>query len=101
MCIRDSLLRDIPAHRSGLPDLIYFADTGGYELFEVKGPGDQLQKNQRRWMKHFAANNIPHAIVDVDFTPEVKTEPPTTMLSRSLMETGPAAVDDIFKLSAP
>ncbi len=63
----EQLLRDIPAHRSGLPDLIYFADSGGYELLEVKGPGDQLQKHQRRWMKHFAANDIPHAVVDVKF----------------------------------
>lgn len=63
----EQLLRDIPAHRSGLPDLIYFADSGGYELLEVKGPGDQLQKNQRRWMKYFAANNIPHTVVDVKF----------------------------------
>lgn len=61
------LLLDIPAHRSGLPDLIYFANTGGYELLEVKGPGDQLQKNQRRWMKHFAASDIPHAVVNVEF----------------------------------
>ena len=65
--IFEYLLTDIPAHRSGLPDLIYFPDTGGYELLEIKGPGDQLQKNQRRWMKHFADNNIPHAVVDVAF----------------------------------
>ena len=62
------LMRDIPAHRSGLPDLVYFPDTGNYQLLEVKGPGDQLQKNQRRWMKEFATHNIPHAIVNVRFT---------------------------------
>ena len=60
------LLRDIPAHRSGLPDLIYFADSGGYQLLEVKGPGDQLQKNQRRWMKYFAEKEIPHSVVNVE-----------------------------------
>lgn len=62
------LMRDIPAHRTGLPDLVYFADAGDYQLLEVKGPGDQLQKNQRRWMKEFAAHDIPHAIVNVQFT---------------------------------
>jgi len=62
------ILGDIPAHRSGLPDLVYFSDTGGYTLLEVKGPGDQLQKNQRRWMKHFAEHNIPHAVVAIELT---------------------------------
>ena len=61
------LLRDIKNHRSGLPDLIYFPDTGGYQLLEVKGPGDQLQKHQRRWMKHFNDCNIQHAVVNVDY----------------------------------
>lgn len=64
----DYLLQDISAHRSGLPDLIFFPDCGGYELLEIKGPGDQLQKNQRRWMKHFAACDIPHAVVHVEFS---------------------------------
>ncbi len=61
------LLRDIKHHRSGLPDLIYFPDRGGYQLLEVKGPGDQLQKHQRRWMKHFSQCNIEHAVVNVDY----------------------------------
>ena len=61
------LLRDIKNHRSGLPDLIYFPDTGGYQLLEVKGPGDQLQKHQRRWMKHFSDCDIQHAVVNVDY----------------------------------
>ncbi|GGC01434.1 Fanconi-associated nuclease [Marinobacterium zhoushanense] len=53
------LLEDIPAHRSGLPDLIQFFPRGvdgkttpGYRLIEVKGPGDRLQDHQRRWLEY-------------------------------------------------
>lgn len=59
------LLTDLRHHRNGLPDLILFPDDGGYELVEVKGPGDRLQKNQRRWMSFFAEQNIPHRVVHV------------------------------------
>jgi len=54
LAIFEYLLQDIPAHRSGLPDLLYLPDDGSYLLLEVKGPGDQLQKHQRRWMKYLA-----------------------------------------------
>ena len=49
----DYMLVNLRDHRSGLPDLIMFPDTGGYQLIEVKGPGDTLQKNQTRWMNYF------------------------------------------------
>lgn len=65
--IFDYLLKDIKNHRSGLPDLIFFPNAGGYQLLEVKGPGDSLQKHQRRWMKHFNKNNISHAVVNADY----------------------------------
>ena len=79
MCIRDSipvkhwiayfeyLLADIRNNRSGLPDLIHFPDDDDYILLEVKGPGDRLQKNQLRWMKHFKHHGIRHAVVPVRF----------------------------------
>ncbi len=62
------LLLDIRNHRSGLPDLIEFPDDGGYRLLEVKGPGDRLQKNQLRWMRHFNECGIKHAVVLVEYT---------------------------------
>lgn len=68
LALFDYLLRDIAGHRSGLPDLVYFSDEGDYQLLEVKGPGDQLQKNQRRWMQHFADSNIPHAVVKIKYS---------------------------------
>ena len=54
---------DIKNHRSGLPDLIWFSDQGGYELIEVKGPGDTLQKNQLAWLEYFSRNQIPASVL--------------------------------------
>lgn len=62
------LIQDIRNHRNGLPDLIYFPDSGGYSLLEVKGPGDRLQKNQLRWMQQFNLFKINHAVVLVEYT---------------------------------
>lgn len=59
------LWRDLKQHSSGLPDLIHFPQEGGYELIEVKGPGDRLQHNQLAWMEYFALHAIPHRVVHV------------------------------------
>lgn len=61
------LLSDVSHHRNGLPDLIVFPAAGGYELVEVKGPGDRLQKNQLRWMAFFAQHQIPHRVLHVEW----------------------------------
>lgn len=58
---------DVRANRSGFADLIYFPADGGYELVEVKGPGDKLQKNQQRWMAYFAEHDIPHRVINVQW----------------------------------
>ena len=85
--IFDRLSRDIKANKTGFPDLIVFPadsfdrsvkDGGGiwggeggldvgepYALLEVKSPGDQLQKNQRRWMRYFDLLSIPYRLVNV------------------------------------
>lgn len=62
------LLADLRSNRSGLPDLIVFPDVGGYELVEVKGPGDKLQDNQNRWIRHFEREGMPVAVVNVQWT---------------------------------
>ncbi len=59
------LLLDLRNNRSGFPDLIVFPAERDYLLVEVKGPGDTLQKNQRRWMQYFDHNNIPHCVARV------------------------------------
>ncbi|MFV8782616.1 VRR-NUC domain-containing protein [Microbulbifer sp. SA54] len=61
------LLADISHHRNGLPDLIHFPADGGYELVEVKGPGDRLQQNQQRWLGFFARHGIPHRVLHVEW----------------------------------
>ena len=68
------LLSDTRVTRNGLPDLILFPDAedaAAYELIEVKGPGDVLQKNQQRWMSFFASQNIAHQVCHVRWTEEV------------------------------
>ncbi len=66
----ERLLADLRNNRNGLPDLIYFPDDGGYELVEVKGPGDRLQNNQKRWMQFFHSHGIPHWVAQVSWKVE-------------------------------
>ena len=61
---------DIKHNRAGLPDLIFFPEqqaenTPGYELIEIKGPGDTLQKNQKGWLEYFQGHNIPYSVAYV------------------------------------
>ena len=63
------LLADIPGNRSGLPDLIQFQPAERtYRMIEVKGPGDRLQDNQRRWLAYFAQHDMPVAVCMVRWT---------------------------------
>lgn len=58
------LARDLRTNRSGLPDLALFDRAGRrYRLVEVKGPGDRLSPNQRRWIEFFDRNGIPCDVV--------------------------------------
>jgi hypothetical protein len=63
--IFNRILRDLRNNRSGFPDLVHFPSAGGYCLIEVKGPGDSLQNNQRRWMQYFHQHGIPHQLARV------------------------------------
>ncbi len=57
------ILLDVPNHRSGLPDLIQFwPDEQRYRLIEVKGPGDRLQDNQKRWIDFALRHAMPVAV---------------------------------------
>ncbi|TNE52498.1 MAG: VRR-NUC domain-containing protein [Deltaproteobacteria bacterium] len=60
------ILADLKENRTGFADLVVFPQAGGYELVEVKGPGDRLQKNQRRWLRFFAEHSIPHQVMHVE-----------------------------------
>lgn len=62
----ERLLREPVANRSGLPDLVRFWPAERrYELIEVKGPGDRLQDNQRRWLAYCAAHGMPVSVMQV------------------------------------
>lgn len=61
------ILADLRNHTSGLPDLILFPKDGSYEMIEIKGPGDALQKNQRRWMAYFSEHRIPYRVVHISW----------------------------------
>ncbi|MEM7376167.1 MAG: VRR-NUC domain-containing protein, partial [Pseudomonadota bacterium] len=61
----DHMLNDLGSYRAGFPDLVHFPASGGYQLIEVKAPGDRLQKNQLRWMAQFTALGIPHLVAHV------------------------------------
>lgn len=61
------ILADTRENTSGFPDLVLFPDAGGYEFIEIKGPGDALQANQRRWMKYFDQQGIACRLVHVRY----------------------------------
>ncbi|MDI5920916.1 VRR-NUC domain-containing protein [Halomonas sp. LR5S13] len=66
----ERLLGDLKANRAGLPDLIQFLPEASegeprYRLIEVKGPGDRLQDNQRRWLAFFHARGMPAVVCHV------------------------------------
>ncbi len=63
--IAERWLSDLRNHRSGFPDLIQWRHDGGYELVEVKGPGDQLRPNQTAWLQFFGEEGIPARVVYV------------------------------------
>lgn len=53
------LLRDLRANRAGMPDLIqFYPHERRYRMIEVKGPGDRLQDNQKRWLSFAAEHGI-------------------------------------------
>ena len=59
LAIFQRILFDPEASRSGFPELLALDAVRGYCFIEVKGPGDQLQLNQRRWLRFFQEREIP------------------------------------------
>ncbi|TDX31457.1 VRR-NUC domain-containing protein [Modicisalibacter xianhensis] len=64
----ERLLEDIAANRAGMPDLIQFwPEENRYRMIEVKGPGDRLQDNQKRWLDFCARHAMPVAVCYVQW----------------------------------
>jgi len=63
------LLADIRENRAGMPDLIQFWPAEGrYRMIEVKGPGDRLQDNQKRWLAFCAEHGMPVSVCYVEWS---------------------------------
>ncbi|MBN1351391.1 VRR-NUC domain-containing protein [candidate division KSB1 bacterium] len=59
---------DLRNNRRGFPDLILFKESQkSYKWVEIKGPGDRLQANQKRWLMVFEQANIPYEVVYVSW----------------------------------
>jgi len=59
----ERILQDIASNRSGFPDLIQFwPHERRYDMIEVKGPGDRLQDNQKRWLAYCAEHDMPVSV---------------------------------------
>ncbi|MBT2800221.1 VRR-NUC domain-containing protein [Halomonas sp. ISL-56] len=76
----ERLLGDLKANRAGLPDLIQLlpdapAGTPRCRMIEVKGPGDRLQDNQRRWLTFFHRHEIPVAVCYVRWADSAEPMP--------------------------
>ena len=66
----DYMLNDLGQVRSGMPDLFVAYGAGNYELVEVKGPSDQLQPNQRVWLKQLCELGVPCRVLKHRFVAE-------------------------------
>ncbi len=66
--VSDRLSRDLKRYRRGLPDLFVLRDEEpGFELVEVKGPGDQLRPEQGAWIDYLNENGLPASILRISF----------------------------------
>jgi VRR-NUC domain/Fanconi anemia-associated nuclease SAP domain len=66
------LMKDVRSNRTGFPDLIRFWPAQRrYEMVEVKGPGDQLQDNQIRWLAACAGHGMPIRVIHVQWDQDV------------------------------
>ena len=63
-----TMLIDLKTYQAGMPDLIAFKGNHWFWC-EVKGPGDRLQDNQKRWMKVFNELNLNYEVCYVTAAP--------------------------------
>lgn len=69
LAIWERQLFDPAENRRGFPDLLALGQRPGeYRFYEVKGPGDQLQDSQRRWLRFFAREGIPAQVLRVSWS---------------------------------
>jgi hypothetical protein len=67
--VLDRLSRDLGRYGRGLPDLFVTAPgEPGFELLEVKGPGDRLRAEQIGWLDYLADNGVPSTVLTVEWS---------------------------------
>jgi hypothetical protein len=60
------MLDDLSENATGFPDLVqFFVPERSYKFIEVKGPGDRVQDNQRRWLQFCARHALPVEVCHV------------------------------------
>jgi hypothetical protein len=65
------IVRDVVENRTGFPDLVQFwPDERRYRMVEIKGPGDRLQDNQRRFLEFCSRHEMPVAVCRVRWQDE-------------------------------
>jgi hypothetical protein len=68
LAIWERMLFDPGENRRGFPDLIALGHApGDYRLVEVKGPGDSLQDQQKRWLRFFMEQGIDARVLKVEW----------------------------------
>jgi hypothetical protein len=66
--VMQRMSKSLRLHSSGFPDLfVYHPRKRDYCLVEIKGPGDQLQQSQKRWLRYFKEKNIPCKVLKVSY----------------------------------
>jgi hypothetical protein len=65
--IFDHMLDDLEQTRTGFPDLTLCFGRDAFQFVEVKGPGDQLRREQRLWFEFFATAGIPASVLRVEW----------------------------------
>jgi hypothetical protein len=63
----DYMLHDLEQTRTGFPDLALFLAPQRFQFVEVKGPGDQLRREQRLWFEFFARADVPAYVLRVEW----------------------------------
>jgi len=68
----DWILEDVRENTAGFPDLMqFYPHERRYRMIEVKGPGDRLQDNQKRWFDRCAEHHLPIEVIHVRWVGEV------------------------------
>ncbi len=67
LTIFDYMLDDLEQTRTGFPDLTLLFGRGRFQFVEVKGPGDQLRREQRLWFELFAKADIDACVLRVEW----------------------------------